>query len=135
MLDSCGTRCYYAGDFISGRGESSMKDIKSGNIDFSDVFYVSHDANKLLWKSEVKPKTVLFTMSGTVGNSAIATEELEYPINSNQDIAKIVTNERLNPYFFSVFLQSSYGEKQVSRLPVGSVQQHIFLWQLEKLIG
>ena len=110
------------------------KDIKDGRIDFSDVLYVSHDANRLLWKSEVKPKTVLFTMSGTVGNSAIATEEIEYPINSNQDIAKIVTNERLNPYFFSIFLQSRYGEKQVSRLPVGSVQQHIFLWQLEKLI-
>jgi len=110
------------------------KDIKSGLIDFSDVFYIDDDANKLLWKSEVKPKTVLFTMSGTVGNSAIATEEIEYPINSNQDIAKIVTNERLNPYFLSIFLQSSYGEKQVSRLPVGSVQQHIFLWQLEKFI-
>ncbi|PKL52264.1 MAG: hypothetical protein CVV37_02110 [Nitrospira bacterium HGW-Nitrospira-1] len=110
------------------------KDIKSGRIDFSDVLYISHDANKLLCKSEVKPKTVLFTMSGTVGNSAIATEEIKYPINSNQDIAKIVTNRQLNPYYFSVFLQSSYGEKQVSRLPVGSVQQHVFLWQLEKLI-
>jgi restriction endonuclease S subunit len=110
------------------------KDIKNGRIDFSDVLFVSHDSNRLLWKSEVKPKTVLFTMSGTVGNCAIATEEITYPINSNQDIAKIVTNERLNPYFFSVFLQSSYGEKQVYRLPVGSVQQHIFLWQLEKLV-
>jgi restriction endonuclease S subunit len=110
------------------------KDIKNGRIDFSDVLFVSHDSNRLLWKSEVKPKTVLFTMSGTVGNCAIATEEITYPINSNQDIAKIVTNERLNPYFFSVFLQSSYGEKQVYRLPIGSVQQHIFLWQLEKLV-
>jgi restriction endonuclease S subunit len=110
------------------------KDIKDGRIDFSDVLYISHDSNRLLWKSEVKPKTVLFTMSGTVGNSAIATEEIKYPINSNQDIAKIVTNERLNPYFFSVFLQSSYGQNQVYRLPVGSVQQHIFLWQLEKLV-
>jgi type I restriction enzyme, S subunit len=110
------------------------KDIKSGFIDFSDVLYIDSDANKLLWKSEIKPKTVLFTMSGTVGNSAIATEEIKYPINSNQDIAKITTNEKLNPYYFSIFLQSSYGKKQISRLPVGSVQQHIFLWQLEKLI-
>ncbi len=36
-------------------------------------------------------------MSGTVGNSAIATEEIAYPINSNQDIAKIITNQKLNP--------------------------------------
>lgn len=110
------------------------KDIKNGLIDFSAVLYIDSTVNKLLWKSEVKPKTVLFTMSGTVGNTAIATEKINYPINSNQDIAKITTNKRLNPYYFSVFLQSVHGNRQISRLPIGSVQQHIFLWQLEKLI-
>ncbi len=110
------------------------KDIKNGLIDLSDVLFIDDDTNQLLCKSEVKPKTVLFTMSGTVGNSAIATEELKFPINSNQDIAKIVTNEKLNPYYFSIFLQSDYGKKQIIRLPIGSVQQHIFLWQLERLI-
>jgi len=110
------------------------KDIKNGFIDFSDVLYIDSDANNLLWKSEVKPKTVLFTMSGTVGNSAIATEKIRYPINSNQDIAKITTNDKLNPYYFSIFLQSAHGKRQITRLPVGSVQQHIFLWQLEKLV-
>jgi len=110
------------------------KDIKDGSIDFSEVLFINKDTNKLLWKSEVKPKTVLFTMSGTVGNSAIATENLGYPINSNQDIAKIVTNEKLNPYYLSIFLQSKHGKRQSNRLPIGSVQQHIFLWQLERLI-
>lgn len=109
------------------------KDIKDGLIDFSDVLYINKRANSLLWKSEVKPNTVLFTMSGSVGNSAIATEELKYPLNSNQDIAKIYTNKKLNPYFLTAFLNCSYGKKQTSRLPIGSVQQHIFLWQLEKL--
>ena len=110
------------------------KDINEGLIDFSGVLYIDSDANKLLWKSEIKPLTVLFTMSGTVGNSAIATEEMKYPINSNQDIAKIVTNKKLNPFYLCVFLQSAFGSKQISRLPIGSVQQHIFLWQLEKII-
>ena len=110
------------------------KDIKNGLVDFSDVLYIDSDANKLLWKSEITPETVLFTMSGTVGNSAIATEKIKYPINSNQDIAKIRTNKKLNPYYFAIFLQSIQGNQQISRLPIGSVQQHIFLWQLEKLI-
>ncbi len=110
------------------------KDIKNGLIDFSDVLYIDSVANQLLWKSEVKPKTVLLTMSGTVGNPAIATENLDYPINSNQDIAKIITNKRLNPYYLAIFLQSIQGNRQINRLPIGSVQQHIFLWQLEKLI-
>ena len=110
------------------------KDIKEGLIDFSDVLYIDSDANELLWKSEIEPETVLFTMSGTVGNTAIATSELDYPINSSQDVAKIFTSQKLNPHYLSVFLQSSYGRKQATRLPVGSVQQHVFLWQLEKLV-
>ncbi len=107
------------------------KDIKDGLIDFSDVLYIDSDANKLLWKSEIIPKTVLFTMSGTVGNSAIATEKNRYPINSNQDIAKIITNEKLNPYYFSIFLKTLYGKRQIDRLPIGSVQQHIFYGRLK----
>ena len=110
------------------------KDIKKGQIDFSDVLFIDEETNKLLWKSEIFPNTVLFTMSGTVGNSAIATEDLNYPINSNQDIAKIITNEKICPYTLSIFLQSKYGKGQTERLPIGSVQQHIFLWQLDRLI-
>lgn len=110
------------------------KDIKEGFIDFSDVLYIDSEANELLWKSDVQPETVLFTMSGTVGNTAIAPRESDYPINSSQDVAKIRTSQRLNPFYLSVFLQSSYGKRQATRLPVGSVQQHVFLWQLENLI-
>lgn len=110
------------------------KDIREGFIDFSDVLYIDPEANDLLWKSKVQPETVLFTMSGTVGNTAIAARESDYPINSSQDVAKIRTNQRLNPYYLSVFLQSSYGKRQATRLPVGSVQQHVFLWQLENLV-
>lgn len=110
------------------------KDIKRGHIDFSDVLFIDEDTNKLLWKSQVFPNTVLFTMSGTVGNSAVASEDFNYPINSNQDIAKIITNEKISPYTLSIFLQSKYGKGQTDRLPIGSVQQHIFLWQLDRLV-
>ena len=107
------------------------KDIKDGLIDFSNVLYIDQEASKLLWKSEVKAKTVLFSMSGSVGNCAIANEELIFPINSNQDIAKIVTKNSLNPYFLTIFLQSKYGNSQIQRLPIGSIQKHIFLWQID----
>ncbi len=109
------------------------KDIQEGMVELSDVLYIDKKANSLLEKSEVKPKTVLFTMSGSVGNSAIATGDLNYPINSNQDIAKISTNANLNPFYLTVFLNSYHGRVQIQRLPVGSIQQHIFLWQLNKL--
>lgn len=85
----------------------------------------------LLSKSEVRPGEILLNMSGSVGNSAVASEYWEYPINSNQDIAKIVPNKDTSPYYLSAFLNSKYGRFQTQRLPVGSIQQHIFLWQIE----
>ena len=109
-------------------------DIKEGYIDFSNALRIDSEANELLWKSEIKPETVLLTMSGTVGNSSVTQEDMKYPINSSQDVAKIITTPRLNRYYLSIFLQSHYGRTQTSRLPIGSVQQHIFLWQINNLL-
>lgn len=73
-------------------------------------------------------------MSGSVGNAAVALEDWTYPVNSNQDIAKITTLPQLNPYYLCVALCCRQGQLQMQRLPVGSVQQHTFIWQLEKLL-
>lgn len=110
------------------------KDIKEGFVDFSDVLYIDEATNKLLQKSAVKPETVMLTMSGTVGNAAIASNNWQYPINSNQDIAKIETNDLCKPYYLTTFFNSKYGKAQTKRLPVGSIQQHIFIWQLKELL-
>jgi len=72
-------------------------------------------------------------MSGSVGNSAIA-HDIPQRLNSNQDIVKITLKKNISPYFLAAFLNSKYGRMQVLRLPVGSVQQHIFLWQTKSLL-
>ncbi len=107
--------------------------IKKGYAQFDDVLYIDETAHKLLAKSEVRPGMVLLTMSGTVGNATVALPEWKYPINSNQDIAKIVLNNDIDPFYLLAFFESRYGRKIIERLPVGSVQQHIFLWQLQQL--
>lgn len=108
--------------------------IKNGFTNFSDVLYVPETARSLLAKSEVKAGMVLLTMSGSVGNATVALPSWNYPINSNQDIAKITPQSGVNPYFLAAFIGSSYGRVQMARLPVGSVQQHIFLWMIERLV-
>ena len=105
-------------------------DIKEGYADFSNAVRITKEAHELLWKSEVKPKDVLLAMSGSVGNSCVASEKWNYPINSSQDLAKISVREVVVPYFLSAFLNSKYGRFQTQRLPVGSIQQHVFLWQI-----
>jgi hypothetical protein len=109
-------------------------DIKDGFVDFSEVLYIDEATHRLLSKSAITPHMVMLTMSGTVGNSALADPAWKYPINSNQDIAKIEANELLNPYYLTIFLNGKYGKSQTKRLPIGSIQQHIFIWQLKGLL-
>lgn len=105
--------------------------MKKGRIDFSNMIHISERANSLLWKSEVKPETVLLSMSGTIGDVAIASKKWKYPINSNQDIAKIHTDNKIDPYYLFTFLLSKYGQNYLRREARGSVQQHVFLSQME----
>lgn len=107
-------------------------DFRGGFVSFADNLFIDEEAHKLLNKSAIEPETVLLTMSGTVGQAAVALPEWNYPINSNQDVAKIRV-EGIDPYFLATFFNSEYGQAQMRRLPVGSVQQHIFLSMIERL--
>lgn len=108
-------------------------DMKNGVVNFSNVIRISEAANKLLWKSEIKPEMVLLSMSGTIGDVAIALQEWQYPINSSQDLAKIDTGKLFNPYVLYAFLGSKLGQNYLKREARGSVQQHVFLSQIEQL--
>ncbi len=101
-------------------------------VNFGAVLRISEEAHTLLHKSEVQPGMVLLSMSGSVGSVAVALDSWQYPINSNQDIAKIVP-EGISPFFLAAYLASKHGQVQIDRQPVGSVQQHIFLWMIERL--
>ncbi|HTJ79833.1 MAG TPA: hypothetical protein VL357_12630 [Rariglobus sp.] len=108
--------------------------IKDGFANFTDVLYVDDAAHSLLKKSEVRQGMVLLTMSGSVGNATVALPSWRYPINSNQDIAKITAGPEISPFFLAAFLGSQFAKIQMERLPVGSVQQHIFLWMIEGIV-
>lgn len=107
--------------------------IKNDFVSFDDCLRITPEAHELLHKSEIEPETVLLTMSGSVGNATVALPTWQYPVNSNQDIAKIVVQD-IDPYYLASFFGSHYGKAQMRRLPVGSVQQHIFLSMIETII-
>jgi restriction endonuclease S subunit len=106
--------------------------MKKGRVSFSDMIFIDELANSLLWKSEVKPEMILLSMSGTIGDVAIASKNWIYPINSNQDIAKIDTQGKISAYFLYAFLMSKFGQNYIKREARGSVQQHVFLSQIEQ---
>jgi hypothetical protein len=107
--------------------------VKNGYVDFSEILKIDKEANTLLFKSEIEPGYLLLSMSGSIGNTAVASSFWNYPINSNQDVAKIVLQSGFSPHYVSFFLNCKYGRFQTERMPVGSIQQHLFLWQIALL--
>lgn len=105
--------------------------MKKGRISFNDMIFIDEQTNSLLWKSEVKPEMILLSMSGTIGDVALASKQWKYPINSNQDIAKIDVKGKVNSHFLYAFLMSKFGQNYLKREARGSVQQHVFLSQIE----
>jgi len=108
-----------------------VANMKGGRINFSDMRYITENAYQLLWKSAVEPETVLVSMAGTIGEVAISSKKWKYPINSNQGVSKIITNTKLNPYFLYIFLLGKFGQYQLKQEARGSVQQGLFLSQIE----
>jgi len=109
------------------------ENVKEGFLNLDSARFISEEVDEILKKSRVKEDQVLLSMSGSVGNAAVA-YKIPLKLNSNQDIVKITPKKDVSPYFLSAFLNSKYGRMQVLRLPVGSVQQHIFLWQTKSLL-
>lgn len=108
------------------------ENIKEGFISYEGVRYISDKTDEILKKSRIQEEQVLLSMSGSVGNAAVA-YKIPPKLNSNQDIVKIKLKGEFSPYSLAAFLNSKYGRMQVLRLPVGSVQQHIFIWQTKSL--
>jgi restriction endonuclease S subunit len=109
------------------------ENIKEGFISYEGARYISDKTDEILKKSRVRSEQVLLSMSGSVGNAAVA-HKIPPKLNSNQDIVKINLKQIFSPYVLTAFLNGKYGRMQVLRLPVGSVQQHIFLWQTKSLL-
>jgi len=107
------------------------ENIADGFVEYEGARYISEKTDEILKKSRVKEGQVLLAMSGSVGNAAVVIDPPP-KLNSNQDIVKITPN--ISPFVLAAFLNSTYGKMQVLRLPVGSVQQHIFLWQMKTML-
>lgn len=117
----------------SGIPYLKAENILDGYIDYSEAMFIDEDVHKILAKSEVSEGQVLFSMSGTPGNAAVA-YKIPAKLNASQDVAKITLRQGCSPFYLAAFLNSKYGRLQTQREIVGSVQQHVFLWQIKNFV-
>ena len=109
------------------------KDINERLVQLKDVETIDLMSHRLLPKSEVKPLDVLITMAGTIGNCAVASKKWQYPVNSNQAVAKLGLKQEWSPYFVVAYLNCYYGQSYFQRIPNGSVQDNLLLWQIDSI--
>lgn len=100
-----------------------VQNIRKYRINLDDVKYIPNVIhNGQLKRSQLKPKDVLLTITGTYGLSAVFPEDLG-EANINQHSVRIeVDNSILIPEFLSFFLNCKYGKIQMDRLTTGGTR-------------
>lgn len=107
------------------------KNIAPFFVDDADTVWITEAFHSALHKSQIKFKDILIARSGSFGKAAIYLQTKA--INSSDIIIIKADEKKINPYFLTAFLNSSWGADQMIRFASGGVQGHVNLTILEEL--
>jgi type I restriction enzyme S subunit len=110
----------------------TSKNLKNGQIDFSEISYISEtDHEQIKKRSFVENGDILYAMIGTIGNPVIVNSNDEFSIK-NVALFKMKNSSILTDYFY-YFLQSSIVGNQVDAFSMGGIQKFVSLSFLRNL--
>lgn len=114
----------------------SIKDIKKGIIDFNNSLLTSSASYKYLVKTGCKPFSgdILFSKDGTIGQTAIVPDEVDFVVASSLIIIR-PDNEKVLPAYMDLLLQSSLVKEQVESFVKGAALRRLSIQNLEKVFG
>lgn len=92
-----------------------VKDVLPGEIEQCDLTYISKEKHNELARSKVVPNNILLTIAGRVGTAAVFPDELVEG-NITGHIVGLEVPEDINPHYLALFLNSRFGEFQLTRL-------------------
>ena len=88
-----------------------IENIVKGEIDLSTIeMFISKEAHDSQKRSQLQENDVLFSIAGTIGDTAIVKKE-HLPMNINQAIALIRPKNILNTFFLKYSLLSIISQK------------------------
>lgn len=114
----------HAGQVFVKQGILFLKNssIKDFDISVNDGFYISEEKHKLLSRSALKPRDVLFTTIGHIGSAAIVPENFR-EANMNQNFVKMkIKEDQISPYYVTCFLNSKVARREINSLLTGNIQ-------------
>lgn len=107
----------------------TSKNIKNGKIDLLNTYLISEsDYNFVNQRSKVDQWDILFSMIGTIGESAIVKEQPKYAIK-NVGLFKTHGNQLLASWIYYYF-HSLQAKEEMNACMKGSTQQYISLTDL-----
>jgi type I restriction enzyme S subunit len=114
----------------------SIKDIKSGVINFNDALLTSSSSYQYMIKTGCKPNAgdILFSKDGTIGETAITPPETDFVVASSLIIIR-PQRDKVIPQFLDFVLQSSLVKEQVEGFVKGAALRRLSIQNLLKVFG
>jgi len=112
----------------------TSKNLNDGEIDFSNVNYISEEDHKKISKrSEVSEGDIIFAMIGTIGNPVIVKKDREFSIKNVALIKFLKQSKVLNTYI-KLLLESPYTVENLYNLSRGGTQKFISLKNIREFV-
>ncbi|MGJ0510656.1 MAG: restriction endonuclease subunit S [Methylocystis sp.] len=107
-------------------------DINDGRLQLETARRTSKTAYQTLLTAKSKPRSndILLTKDGTLGRLAVVGDET---ICINQSVAVIRPNERVDPQFLKMLLESPFYQKRMLEDAGGSTIKHIYITIVDKM--
>lgn len=127
----------FVGSMVSEYTDNGIDFLQTQNIneffvqinDCKQINQIFHDRLK---KSQIHKEDILIARSGSFGKASIYLHDKV--VNSSDIIIVRADNKKINSFFLTTFLNSSFGSMQLHRFASGGLQGHVNLTILEQLI-
>jgi len=106
--------------------------VKANSFDLTDTVYFKSESHHKLSKSILKENDVVIVRTGITGTAAVIPKYLE-GANCIDLIITRPEESKLNPFYFSCFLNSERGKQLVTGKEVGGIHKHFNVGAMKKL--
>ena len=127
-----GSKVYQKSGVMLIRSQNVLK----GDFDLSDAAFISDEINEAMQRSEVYEFDVLLNITGaSIGRSHYIPKHFP-KANVNQHVCAIRLKNKSDPkaIFLSTFLNSHFGQNQISKLNAGSNREGLNYVQVKEII-
>lgn len=121
-------------DFVSeGIGFLRVQNISGGDVNFEqDTLFIDDKTHLALGRSQIKAGDVLVSIAGTIGRAGVVPENAP-PLNCNQAVAIVRTNDQVHRPYLRHWLESSEAQFQMRGATVTGTISNLSLAQLGNL--